>query len=102
MNDLNCIILRQLKKEKIDSDIEINYLKNKAVQVVYFYKELDYYTDKCLFDDCTENEMVKLLLAFCSPLYSYLFSWQVCCELSKLLAKKRKTNFANCREFYFS
>ena len=101
MNDLNCIILRQLKKEKIDSDIEINYLKNKAVQVVYFYKELDYYTDKCLFGDCTENEMVKLLLAFCSPLYSYLFSWQVCCELSKLLAKKGKLISRIAENFIF-
>lgn len=41
MDDLNYIILRQLKKEKIDSYIEINDFQNKNIQVVYFYDELD-------------------------------------------------------------
>ena len=101
MNDLNCIILRQLKKEKIDSNIEVIYLKNKIAHVVYFYDELDYYADQCLFDGCTENEVVELLKAFCSPLYTDLFSWQVCCELSKLLAKKGKLISQRAESFIF-
>lgn len=101
MDDLNDIILRQLKKEKIDSDIEINHFENKSIQVIYFYDELDYYADKCLFDDCSENEIIKLLQSFCSSSYYALFSWQVCCELSKLLAKYGKLISEEAENFIF-
>lgn len=51
MDDLSDIILRQLKKRKTDSDIEINHFENKSIQVIYFYDVPDYYADKCLADD---------------------------------------------------
>ena len=102
MDDLNYIILRQLKKEKIDSYIEINDFQNKNIQVVYFYDELDYYADKCLFDNCSEDEIIKLLYSFCSSSYYDLFSWQTCCELSKLLAKHGKLISKDVEKFIFS
>ena len=102
MDDLNHIILRQLQKEKIDSDIEMNDFENKSIQVVYFYDELDYYEDKCLFDDCSDGEKIKLLSSFCSSSYYNLFSWQVRCELSKLLAKHGKLIEKKAEEFIFS
>ena len=102
MEELNKIILRQLKKEKIDSDIEINHFGDKKIQVVYFYEELGYYDDKCIFDDCSKDEIIKLLLSFCSSSYYVRFSWQVCCELSKLLSKHGKLIAEEAENFIFA
>lgn len=102
MDKINSIILRQLKMKKIGSEINIVHSPQKDIPIVYFYDELDYFANECLFDGCSIEEIIILLHSFCSISYCNLFSWQVCCELSKLLSKYGKLIGKEAENFIFS
>lgn len=102
MENLNPIIIRQLKKNGISTDVEMMQdTDNKDIPVVYFYDELDYFSDQCIFDGCTQEEIILLLQSFCTESYIKNYSWQVCCELSKLLAKYGKLIAKEVEDFIF-
>ena len=102
MDELNDIILRQLERNGIDSEINTESFAGGKLPVVRFYDELDFYADRCLFDGCSMEETRHLLEVFCSTSYPEVFSWQVCSELSKLLAKDGKLIERIAEEFIFS
>ena len=102
MDKLNDIILRQLERNGIDSEINTESFAGGKLPVVRFYDELDFYADRCLFDGCSMEETRHLLEVFCSTSYPEVFSWQVCSELSKLLAKDGKLIERIAEEFIFS
>ena len=102
MDKLNDIILRQLERNGIDSEINTESFAGGKLPVVRFYDQLDFYADRCLFDGCSMEETRHLLDVFCSTSYPEVFSWQVCSELSKLLAKDGKLIERIAEEFIFS
>ena len=102
MDELNDIIKRQLERNGIDSEIDTGSSGGGKAPIVYFYDELDFYADRCLFDGCSTEEIRHLLEAFCSVSYYEIFSWQVCCELGKLLAKDGKLIERIAEGFIFS
>ena len=102
MDEPNDIILRQLERNGIDSEIDTESFDNRKILTVRFYDELDFYADRCLFDGCSMEETRRLLEAFCSASYYMFFSWQVCCELSKLLAKDGQLIERKVEDFIFS
>ena len=102
MNELNDIVLRQLERNGIDSEIDTGSSGGGKAPIVYFYDELDFYADRCLFDGCSTEEIRHLLETFCSASCYEIFSWQVCCELGKLLAQKGKLIERIAEDFIFA
>lgn len=102
MDELNDVILRQLERNGFDSEINTESFDGRKIPVVRFYDDLDFYADHCLFDGCSTEETRRLLEAFCSVSYYEIFSWQVCCELGKLLAKYGKLIEGKAEDFIFS
>ncbi len=64
MDEPNDIILRQLERNGIDSEIDTESFDNRKILTVRFYDELDFYADRCLFDGCSMEETRRLLEAF--------------------------------------
>jgi len=102
MDELNDVILRQLERNGFDSEIDTESFAGGKLPVVRFYDDLDFYADRCLFDGCSIEETRHLLEVFCSTSYPEVFSWQVCCELGKLLAKYGKLIEGKAEDFIFS
>ena len=65
MDELNDVILHQLERNGIDSEIDAESFGGGKFPVVRFYYDLDFYADRCLLDGCSIEEIRRLLETFC-------------------------------------